>query len=137
METIVIDTNIVFSAVHAANSLTRQMLATLPKRFVTCNFPFVEVFKHKERIFKNSHATDDELYDYLEKVLQKIYFFNGELISTEGYFAAYHLCKDVDLKDILFVTLAIELGAPLWTRGTTLKDAIRAKGFDQFFNETN
>jgi predicted nucleic acid-binding protein len=137
METIVIDTNIVFSAIHALDSLTRQKLLTLPKRFVTCNFLFVEVFKHKERIFKNSRASDDEIYDYLEKVLQRVHFFNEELINTESYFTAYHLCKDVDLKDIPFVALAVELDAPLWTRDTTLKDALRAKGFNHFFDENN
>jgi predicted nucleic acid-binding protein len=109
MGTIVVDTNIVFSALHAPDSLTRQMLLSLPKRFVTCNFLFVEVFKHKERIFKNSRANDDEIYDYLEKVLQRIHFFNEELISTESYFSAYHFCKDVDLKDIPFVAPSIEL----------------------------
>ena len=34
METVVIDTNIVFSAIHTPNSLTRQALLTLPYRFV-------------------------------------------------------------------------------------------------------
>lgn len=130
METVVIGTNIVFSAIHAPDSITRHKLLTLPKRFVSCNFLFIEVFKHKQRIFKNSRASDDEIYDYLEKVLQRIHFFNEELISTESYFAAYYLCKDVDLKDIPFVGLAIELEAPLWTRDTTLKDELRAKGFD-------
>lgn len=130
---VVVDTNIVFSALHTPNSLTRQKLLSLPNQFVSCNFLFIEIFKHKERIFKNSRASDDEIYDYLEKVVQRIHFFNEELISTESYFEAYHLCKDVDLKDIAFVALAIELKAPLWTRDTVLKEALRAKGFDQFF----
>lgn len=136
METVVVDTNIVFSAIHATNSLIRQRLLTLNKHFVTCNFLFIEIFKHKERIFKNSRATEDEIYDYLEKVLSRVHFFNEELISVESYFHAYHLCKDVDLKDITFVALAIELKAPLWTRDTVLKDGLRLKGFDQFFDDS-
>ena len=68
-------------------------------------------------------------------MLSQIHFFNEALISTESYFTAYHLCKDVDLKDIPFVALAIELNAPLWTRDTVLTDALRLKGFDQFFDE--
>ena len=135
MDTVVVDTNIVFSAIHAPNSLTRQRLLTLPNHFVTCNFLFIELFRHKERIFKNSRASEEEIYDYLEKVLSRLHFFNEELIGIENYFRAYHLCKDVDLKDIAFVALSIELDAPLWTRDTILKDALRVKGFDQFFEE--
>ena len=132
---VVVDTNIVFSAIHTANSLTRQTLLSLPNQFVSCNFLFIEIFRHKERIFKNSRADDEAIYDYLEKVLSRIHFFNEELISTESYFAAYHLCKDVDLKDIPFVALAIDLNALLWTRDIVLTDALRLKGFNQFFVE--
>lgn len=135
MEPIVVDTNIVFSALHTANSLTRQKLLTLPNQFVSCNFLFIEIFKHKERIFRNSRASDDEIYDYLEKVVGRIHFFNEDLISTESYFEAYHLCKDIDLKDIAFIALAIELKAPLWTRDIILKEGLQRRGFHQFFDE--
>ncbi len=133
IESVIVDTNIVFAAIHTADSLTRQKLLSLPYRFVSCNFLFVEIFRHKERIFKNSRTDDEIIYDYLEKVLHRIHFFNEELISTESYFAAYHLCKDVDLKDIPFVALSLELNAPLWTRDIVLKNAIRAKGFTLIF----
>ncbi len=46
MESVVVDTNIVFSASHTANSLTRQQLIALPYRFISCNFLFVEIFRH-------------------------------------------------------------------------------------------
>lgn len=135
MSLIVVDTNIVFSAIHSRNSLTREKLLTSSQKLISCNFLFIEIFKHKERIFKNASATDDEIYDYLEKILQKIHFYNEELISTESFFSAYHLCKDVDLKDIAFVALAIELNAPLWTRDTILKEALIKKGFTNFIQE--
>lgn len=95
---------------------------------------FIEIFKHKERIFKNASANDDEIYDYLEKILHRIHFYNEELISTTSFFEAYHLCKNVDLKDIAFVALSIELKVPLWTRDTILKEALIQKGFNNFLN---
>ncbi len=132
MSRIIVDTNIVFSAIHSRNSLTREKLLASQNQLISCNFLFIEIFKHKERIFKNASANDDEIYDYLEKILQKIHFYNEALISTESFFAAYHLCKDVDLKDIAFVALAIELNAPLWTRDVVLKEALIKKGFTNF-----
>lgn len=134
IESVVVDTNIVFAAIHTTDSRTRQKLLSLPNRFFSCNFLFVEIFRHKERIFRNSRASDEIIYDYLEKVLHRIHFFNEELISTESYFAAYHLCKEVDLKDIPFVALSLELNAPLWTRDAVLKDTLITKGFTQFFD---
>lgn len=113
MSKVVVDNNIVFAAIHTKNSLTRERFLNMPQQLVSCNFLFIEIFKHKERIFKNANATDDEIYDYLEKILHRIHFFNEELISTESFFKAYHLCKDVDLKDITYVALSIELNAPL------------------------
>jgi predicted nucleic acid-binding protein len=126
IESVVVGTNIVFSAIHTANSLTRQKLLSLPHRFVSCNFLFAEIFRDKERVFKNSRADDEAIYNYLEKVLSRIHFFNEELISTERYFAACHLCKDVDLEDIPFVALAIELNAPLWTHDQVSFVSLRA-----------
>ena len=133
MNIIVVDTNIVFSAIHSKNSLTREKLFSLPNQLYSCNFLFVEIFKHKERIFKKSSATDDEIYDYLEKIIHKIHFFNEELISTESYFKSYHLVKDIDIKDISFVALNIELKGKLWTRDTILKDGLIKKGYLDFF----
>ncbi|TAH08112.1 MAG: hypothetical protein EAZ14_10385 [Runella slithyformis] len=84
-------------------------------RGLLTSFLFVEVFKYKEVIFKNAELTEDETYEYLEKILQRIDFVSEELISTEIFFEAYDLCKDVDKKDIPFVALSLEFNAPLWT----------------------
>jgi predicted nucleic acid-binding protein len=135
MSRIVVDNNIVFAAIHTKNSLTRKKLLSMSEQLVSCNFLFIEIFKHKERIFKNASASDDEIYDYLEKILHRIHFFNEELISTESFFKAYHLCKDIDLKDIAYVALSIELNAPLWTRDNKLKQALIQKGFTHFFED--
>ena len=135
LQKVVTDANIIFASLHTANSQTRRKLLTASFRFVSPNFIFEEIFDHKERIFKNAKATPAEIKEYLHKILQKIYFYNEELISTGNFFEAYHLCKDVDLDDLVYVALSLELNAPLWTRDETLKAGLRAKGFDNFFDE--
>jgi predicted nucleic acid-binding protein len=40
---------------------------------------------------------------------------------------------EVDLKDIPFVALSIELNAPLYTGDNKLKNGLLAKGFDNFY----
>ena len=54
------------------------------------------------------------------------------MISSERLKQAYNLCFDVDIKDVYFVALAIELNGVLWTGDTKLKEGLRKKGFDRF-----
>ena len=67
--------------------------------------------------------------------MQHIHFVNEELISTDNFFEAYHLCKGVDENDTAFVALYLELGGKLWTKDAELKTGLKKKGFDNFFEE--
>jgi predicted nucleic acid-binding protein len=112
MNSVVIDTNILFSALRAKESLTRKRLLTSPEYvFYTPNFLITELFEHRNRILKKSNAREEEVYEFLSKVLHKIHFVNEEIISTGNYIQAYRLCKEVDESDSPFVALALEMEA--------------------------
>jgi predicted nucleic acid-binding protein len=96
-----------------------------PFAFYTPNYLIVE----------KSKTTEEDVLSYLNQVIQKVHFFNEELISLENFFTAYHLCKGVDENDTAYVALAFELDAELWTRDEVLKTALRLRGFDRFFSE--
>lgn len=104
-------------------------------QFYAPNFLIGEIFKHKQRIIGKSGANEEEIYEFLLKILSRINFINEESISTESFIAAYRLCKDVDEKDTPFVALSLELGYELWTRDEELKNGLQRKGFDNFFIE--
>ena len=94
----------------------------------------MEIFKHKERIFKNAKIADEsEVYEYLNEVLQRIQFVNEDFVSITNYTTAYKLCKDVDEFDTPFVALALQLNAQLWSKDEKLKKGLRSKGFNNFF----
>jgi predicted nucleic acid-binding protein len=133
--TVIIDTNIVMASLRKKDSATRRKIFRSTFRFTTTSFLFVEIFKYKEAIFKNAELTEEETYEYLEKIVQRIDFVSEELISIENFFEAYRLCKDIDKKDIPFVALSLEFDAPLWTRDDALKNHLRTKGFNNFFDE--
>lgn len=44
---------------------------------------------------------------------------------------AFELIHDIDLKDLLFVALAIQYNCKLWTGDKKLIKGLRNKGFDQ------
>ena len=137
MKTIIIDSNIVLASLRSRDSILRKKIITTTQyRFTTVNFLFIEIFKYKEKIFKNARATEEEQLQFLNNVIQKIQFQQEEIISLHNFFEAYHLCKDIDKKDIPFVALSLELDAPLWTRDTILKEHLISKGFTNFFDES-
>ena len=71
--------------------------------------------------------------EVFHEILKRISFYNEELVSEDNWREAYELCKDVDLKDIPFVALSLEVDGLLWTGDELLKESLREKGFSNFF----
>jgi predicted nucleic acid-binding protein len=135
MKKVIIDSNIVFSALRKKESRTRSKILSSDNQFFAPNFLFGEIFKHKSRIMAYSKGDEVEIYEILLKILSRINFINEENISTGNFIEAYRLCKDVDEKDTPFVALSIELGYEIWTRDEELKSGLKVKGFARFFEE--
>ncbi len=136
MKPIIVDTNILFSALRAASSPVREILQRPDLKFYSPNFLVVEIFKHKEKILNKSKASEAEIYEFLNQLLRKVQFINEEHLSLANIIQAYKLCKDVDEKDSLFVALTLELDGELWTRDEALKIGLIKKGFVSFFEPT-
>ncbi len=134
MEKIVIDTNILFSALHSPGKKTFKVLTGSPScQFFCPNFLIAEIWEHKQELVDKAKVDEPLVTQYLLGVLPYVHFFNESLISVKNFFEAFHLVKDVDEDDIAFVALALELEARLWTRDTELKEGLLRKGFDRFF----
>jgi predicted nucleic acid-binding protein len=133
---VVVDTNIIFKALRSQYSKYRDIFDKSDLEFYCPNYLITEIFKHKERILKASKANDDEVYELLEKTLQRINFINEEFISLGNLIHAHRLCLDIDEKDTLFVALSLEFNAALWTKDEVLKNGLIPKGFDNFFDDS-
>ena len=133
---IIIDSNILFSALRGSNSKTRTRILTSQDEYLTPNFIITEIFKHKERIIKGSSTNEDETLSFLSQLLTRITFVNELSISISSWVRAFELCKSVDQDDTPFVALAEELEYPLWTRDERLKKELKRKGFNRFYDET-
>jgi predicted nucleic acid-binding protein len=134
MQRVVLDTNRLFAALRTRNKFFRELLFSEDYIFYSSKFIVVEIFKHKERIIKGTTtATEEEVYEYLDEVLQRIQFVNEDFVSLSNYAKAYRMCKEVDEKDTPFVALALQLNAQLWTKDEILKNHLKKKGFDDFF----
>ncbi len=136
MKKIIIDSNIIFSALKGTESRTRNKILNSDNQYFTPNFLIVEIFKYKDLILKKSNASEEETLNFLSRILNRITFVNEENISTVNFITAFRLCKDIDEKDTPFIALSLELGYSIWTRDKELKNGLKAKGFDKFYDES-
>jgi predicted nucleic acid-binding protein len=131
---VVVDSNLIFSALISNASRIRDILLENNMNFYSPNFLITEIYKHKDKIVKNSHLVDSEFYLYLNGLIERIKFVPIDYISIESRQKAYDLCKSIDVKDTPFVALAVDLKIPLWTGDKKLREGLTKNGFINFFN---
>ena len=137
MKPVIVDTNIVFSALVNKNSKIATLLLRSEQSLLMPKYGFVELFKYKEKICAVSKHSQDEVLELLYELIRHIDFFDENSISAEALQKAWALVKDVDAKDLLFVALTIEMGGLLWTGDKQLRMGLDARGFDAFFLPTD
>lgn len=133
MARVVVDTNIIFSALISGDeSAFAETLLKSENEFFVCESTVVEIFKHKEKIIEFSRVSDDDLARWYHLLLKNLHLHKEDLIASENFKAAYELCRDIDETDTPHVALALELGALLWSGDKKLKSKLAEKGFDAF-----
>ncbi len=132
---LVVDTNLIFSALIPKASKIREILFESNMTFYSPNFLITEIYTHKDKLLKSSKLTDSEFYLYFNGIIERIKFIPTDYIGKDSRQKAYDLCKDIDIKDMPFIALAIDLGIPIWTGDKKLKDGLRLKGYSDFYNQ--
>lgn len=130
---IVIDTNIIFSMLIVKNPKHEEILFGNVYEFFAPNFAVVELYEKKEKILKYTKMKPGEFRWQFEQLLRVIRFIRDVDVAITSKNKAYQLCKDIDLKDVPFIALSIDLDAPLWTGDKVLKNCLITKGYNNFF----
>ena len=133
---IVIDTNVLISTLLSSNGIVGTFLLKelQDSETYSCYYLYTEVFDKKEKILKYSGLTEDELLELLYIALKKIQFINESQFSKSSWEKAKELAHDIDIDDVSFVALAIEIDAILWTGDKKLYRGLRDKGFKNIVN---
>lgn len=130
---IIIDTNVLFSALLRHDSRFTHAILNSGSPFYVCESILIELFKHKERIVHGSKLTEDEVVRLLYLLLRRVIMFREEMIDPELRKRALKLCQDVDPADASVVALTLHLNGVLWTGDLKLKNALKVKGFTAFY----
>lgn len=131
---VVVDTNILFSALLSSQSKFTDSLFTSGHQFYVCELVVVELFKHKEKIVGLSKLSEDDIVRLNHILLRRLTLYKEDLIAPEHRTAAYALCHSSDPSDTPHVALTLEVDGLLWTGDNTLKKGLQRQGFDQFFD---
>jgi predicted nucleic acid-binding protein len=131
---VVVDTNIVFSAILNSQSWIGQILLHSDKsvKFYSPRFLQSEIFKHFDKIKKLTKLQESELQEVIESLYTKINFISEEFIPKEILLKADKLTFDIDYDDVMFVALSMHLKCKLWTGDKKLMIDLKQKGFKKF-----
>lgn len=134
MDKIIVDTNIVFSALLNTNGTIADLLLNSNEtfEFYSASYLKEEIEKHWEKLLEISGFSSSQLSTIKDLVYSKINFFSEDIIPFEFWKKAADIVRDVDMDDIAFVTLCLFIdGTILWTGDEKLLNGIKAKGFDK------
>lgn len=128
---IIVDTNIVFSAILNSSSKIGKLLTQSKTsfQFYSCQYLRVEILRHQEKLLQLTKLSIDQLIEVESIVTENITFINEKILPKELILASEKLVKDIDADDIPFVALAQNLDAKLWTGDKELIKGLRAKRF--------
>jgi predicted nucleic acid-binding protein len=133
-ECVIVDANIAFKALVSQRGDLRDRLDPNTKaNFYTPGYLFVELFKHKTRLAHATGLPEDQLLEALHTLASRLEFINEASISLGHWMAAHRLCKGVDEQDTPYIALTLHLDGRLWTEDAHLKQGLRARGFQDFF----
>ena len=130
---VIVDSNIIFSALLKSPNRYCDTICLSNDEYYTPKFMFLEIFKYKERIVRQSRMTEEEVLEMLYRLLLNLRFFDENLISTRNFLRAFQLVKDTDRNDLVFVALTFEIDGKLWSSDLELKNGLRLGGFDSFY----
>lgn len=115
MTKLIIDSNIIFSAILNVNSRIGQILITGEDfyEFYAPKYLRDEIWEHQQKIKKIGQLTTEEFQEVYELVLKNVRILNHSIVSKEKYRDAFELCKNIDPADSIFVAFSLFLNSKI------------------------
>ena len=128
---IVVDSNIVFSALLNTRSKIGQLLINGSQyfEFFTIRLLRSEIIRHKKKILKITGFSQKQFDDTLEIIISRIKFIDDILISDKDFKESVEIVSDIDINDSMFIALNNHLLSHLWTGDKKLISGLKKKGY--------
>ena len=116
---IVIDSNIIFSAIISPWGKTAELIFLKDFEFFSARTLEKELLEHKNELLKKSTLSENEFELLREILLNKITFFEEEDLH-DYILKAKEICPDKD--DVAFFAVCLLKNLPLWSNDKKLKN---------------
>jgi len=128
---IVVDTNIVFSALLNSNSRIGKILLNSKEhfQFYSCDYLRKEIQRHRSKLLKLTKLSETKLTELERLVTHNITFIDERLLPQELLLKTEILLKSIDPNDTPFVALTKHLEGRLWTGDMQLYNGLKSKRF--------
>jgi predicted nucleic acid-binding protein len=126
---IVIDSNIVFSAILNTQSKIGQLIINGSKYFDFYSVGLLkdEIIEHKSKILQSTRFSQTQFEDTFQLITSRITFLDDILLTDKDLIKAIDLVSGIDENDTLFVALNNHLVANLWTGDKRLINGLKQK----------
>ena len=133
---IVVDSNIVFSAILNSQGKIGQLIINGSKHFhfYTPALLEEEIKTHKNKILKISGFSYEQFETIYKTLTARINFVEEAIIPDKYLFEAIKLVKDIDENDALFIALTNHMNAQLWTGDKKLAKGLKRKGYQKLIS---
>ena len=130
---IIVDTNILFSALISPHTTIHEIIIAPYNRFrfYAPEYVFDELGNHKGKLQKASKLTEKEIDIAATRLFKYINVISLGIIPQNIWLASESFTIDIDPDDISFVALSIFLDAYLWTGDKILYNGLKNKGFNR------
>jgi predicted nucleic acid-binding protein len=130
-EKIIVDANLVISALLNTSSNIAQLLLTSRRYFAFYSTQFLreEVDKHKEKILASTGYSSVEFETIKFQLLSRIRFISEEQIPFEFWANTARLLRDIDPNDTPYLALNEFIGGRLWSGDKKLLKGLLSKGY--------
>ena len=105
---LVLDTNIIISALISKKSTIRDILLTDKITFCLPELVLIELLKHKQLLCKKTGLSQKEVFFTLFYLLNKVEIVKKEAFS-KNLEKAKNIMENIDIKDSEFVALALSI----------------------------
>lgn len=130
---IIVDTNIVFSALVKTNGKIGDLILRSENyfKYYSCRYLLQEIANHRDKLIKASQLSEFELIEIEYLVFDRITFLSEEQIPKPILYRSIELVKDIDLRDVLFIALGKHLNCKVWTGDKKLINGLKKKGYNE------
>ncbi len=126
MTDFVIDANVLMSILISGKASYRPILSF--NRFIMPDFVLVEVEKYSHTLKSKTSMSEEQLVRWTYFVFTQCTILPHYVIDKENIAKAGQLVTHIDVKDMSYVALAIQLNLPLLTRDNVLYEGLRKQG---------